>query len=90
MYGLGADIIYHAAGGTGNGVFSEAIDLKVEDPNRELWVIGVDKDQHEEGNGTTKDGEEFNITLTSMVKRVDVAVKDLAEKQKLVSSLVVK
>ncbi|UHA59233.1 BMP family protein [Metabacillus litoralis] len=82
MYGLGADIIYHAAGGTGNGVFSEAIDLKVEDPNRELWVIGVDKDQHEEGNGTTKDGEEFNITLTSMVKRVDVAVKDLAEKAK--------
>ena len=80
MYGLGADIIYHAAGGTGNGVFSEAIDLKVEDPTRKLWVIGVDKDQYEEGNGKTKDGEEFNITLTSMVKRVDVAVQDLAEK----------
>jgi basic membrane protein A and related proteins len=82
MYGAGADIIYHAAGATGNGIFSEAIDLKVEDPSRELWVIGVDKDQHEEGNGTTKDGEEFNVTLTSMVKRVDVAVKDLAEKAK--------
>jgi basic membrane protein A len=80
MYGGGADIIYHAAGGTGNGVFSEAIDLKVEDPDRELWVIGVDKDQYEEGSGKTKDGEDFNITLTSMVKRVDVAVKDLAEK----------
>ncbi|HZH61199.1 MAG TPA: BMP family protein [Metabacillus sp.] len=82
MYGSGTDIIYHAAGGTGNGVFSEAIDLKVQDPDRELWVIGVDKDQHEEGNGKYKDGEEFNITLTSMVKRVDVAVKDLAEKAK--------
>ncbi|MRX70654.1 BMP family ABC transporter substrate-binding protein [Bacillus lacus] len=82
MYKSGADIIYHAAGGTGNGVFSEAIDLKVADPERELWVIGVDKDQHEEGNGKTKDGEDFNITLTSMVKRVDVAVKDLAEKAK--------
>jgi basic membrane protein A len=80
MYGAGADIIYHAAGGTGNGVFSEAIDLKIEDPDRELWVIGVDKDQYEEGNGKTKDGKEFNVTLTSMVKRVDVAVKDLAEK----------
>jgi basic membrane protein A len=80
MYGAGADIIYHAAGGTGNGVFSEAIDLKVENPNREIWVIGVDKDQYEEGNGKTKDGKEFNVTLTSMVKRVDVAVKDLAEK----------
>lgn len=82
MYGSGTDIIYHAAGGTGNGVFSEAIDLKVQDPDRELWVIGVDKDQHEEGNGKTKDGEEFNITLTSMVKRVDVAVQDLSEKAK--------
>lgn len=80
MYGGGADIIYHAAGGTGNGVFSEAIDLKVADPKREIYVIGVDKDQYEEGQGKTKDGEEFNVTLTSMVKRVDVAVKDLAEK----------
>jgi basic membrane protein A len=82
MYGAGTDIIYHAAGGSGNGVFSEAIDLKVENPDRELWVIGVDKDQYEDGNGKTKDGEEFNITLTSMVKRVDVAVKDIAEKAK--------
>ncbi len=82
MYGSGADIIYHSAGGTGNGVFSEAIDLKVQDPNRELWVIGVDKDQHEEGNGKTKDGKEFNVTLTSMVKRVDVAVQDLSTKAK--------
>ncbi|QGQ46797.1 BMP family lipoprotein [Metabacillus sediminilitoris] len=82
MYGSGADIVYHAAGGTGNGVFSEAIDLKVEDPDRELWVIGVDKDQYEEGNGKTKDGKDFNVTLTSMVKRVDVAVKDLSEKAK--------
>ncbi|WP_285872554.1 BMP family protein [Metabacillus litoralis] len=82
MYGAGIDIIYHAAGGSGNGVFSEAIDLKVKNPDRELWVIGVDKDQYEDGNGKTKAGEEFNITLTSMVKRVDVAVKDLAEKAK--------
>ncbi|MED4452962.1 BMP family ABC transporter substrate-binding protein [Metabacillus fastidiosus] len=82
MYGSGADIIYHAAGATGNGVFSEAIDLKVEDPNRDIWVIGVDRDQHEEGNGKTKDGKEFNVTLTSMVKRVDVAVQDLSERAK--------
>ncbi|MGG3889128.1 BMP family lipoprotein [Metabacillus fastidiosus] len=82
MYGSGTDIIYHAAGATGNGVFSEAIDLKVEDPNRDIWVIGVDRDQHEEGNGKTKDGKEFNVTLTSMVKRVDVAVQDLSERAK--------
>ena len=24
MYGQGVDVIYHAAGGTGNGVFTEA------------------------------------------------------------------
>lgn len=82
MYGSGVDIIYHAAGGSGNGVFSEAIDLKVKDPDREIWVIGVDKDQYEDGKGKTKSGEEFDVTLTSMVKRVDVAVKDLAEKAK--------
>ncbi|MCD7033720.1 BMP family protein [Metabacillus sp. GX 13764] len=82
MYGSGADIIYHASGATGNGVFSEAIDEKVQDPNREIWVIGVDKDQHDEGNGKTKDGKEFNVTLTSMVKRVDVAVNDLSQKTK--------
>nr|WP_224752289.1 BMP family protein [Metabacillus arenae] len=82
MYKSNADIIYHSAGATGNGVFSEAIDLKAKDPNREIWVIGVDKDQHEEGNGKTKDGEEFNVTLTSMIKRVDIAVKDLATKTK--------
>ncbi len=79
MYASGIDIIYHAAGATGNGVFSEAIDLKKQDPNKEIWVIGVDRDQYEEGKvpGTDK-----SVTLTSMVKRVDVAVYDLATKTK--------
>lgn len=72
MYASGIDIIYHASGGTGNGIFSEAKDLKTKDPNRELWVIGVDKDQAlEHGN---------EVTLTSMVKRVDTAVQDLAKR----------
>ncbi|EMT46838.1 MULTISPECIES: BMP family protein [Anoxybacillus] len=79
MYASGIDVIYHAAGATGNGVFSEAIDLKKQDPNKEIWVIGVDRDQYEEGKvpGTDK-----SVTLTSMVKRVDVAVYDLATKTK--------
>ncbi|MGM0873729.1 MAG: BMP family lipoprotein [Bacillota bacterium] len=76
MYGLDADIIYHAAGATGNGVFSEAIDLKKADKDREIWVIGVDRDQYAEGIVE----DEISVTLTSMVKRVDVAVKDLAER----------
>jgi basic membrane protein A len=77
MYGQDADIIYHAAGGVGAGVFTAAIDLKEKNPDKDFWVIGVDRDQHAEGEG---DG--FNVTLTSMVKGVDVAVKDLAEKGK--------
>ncbi|HEY4601615.1 MAG TPA: BMP family protein [Cerasibacillus sp.] len=75
MYNNDIDIIYHAAGGTGNGVFNEAKDLKKSDPDRELWVIGVDRDQHEEGQIG-----DHNITLTSMVKRVDVAVHDITNK----------
>jgi len=81
MYASGVDIIYHAAGGTGNGVFAEAKDLKQKDPSKEIYVIGVDRDQHEEG-AVTVDGKDYNVTLTSMVKRVDVAVKDLATKAK--------
>ncbi len=78
MYASGTDIIYHAAGGTGAGVFSEAKDLKEKDPSRELWVIGVDRDQAAEG--LVKSGG--NVTLTSMVKRVDVAVQDVSKKTK--------
>ncbi|MCM3738990.1 BMP family protein [Oceanobacillus luteolus] len=74
MYNSGVDIIYHAAGGTGNGVFNEAKDLKNADPERAIWVIGVDRDQHDEGQIG-----EHNVTLTSMVKRVDVAVQDVAQ-----------
>lgn len=78
MYGSGIDIIYHAAGGTGNGVFSAAKELKKKDPKSNVWVIGVDRDQVEEGK-VTVDGKDYNVTLTSMVKRVDVAVQDLSK-----------
>nr|WP_249316673.1 BMP family protein [Bacillus sp. FJAT-50079] len=81
QYGSGVDIIYHAAGGAGLGVFTEAKNLKQKDPSRDVWVIGVDRDQHPEGDVKVGDKTE-NITLTSMVKRVDVAVKDLANSAK--------
>ncbi|MEM1030951.1 MAG: BMP family ABC transporter substrate-binding protein [Myxococcota bacterium] len=54
----GADILYHAAGTTGHGVFEAARDMGAS-------AIGVDTDQHDEMPGTV---------ITSMVKRVDVAV----------------
>jgi basic membrane protein A and related proteins len=75
MFDKGIDVIYHASGATGNGVFSEAKDRKKNNPDGNFWVIGVDRDQHEEG---AVPGTDFNVTLTSMIKRVDVAVQDIA------------
>ena len=73
IYNDGADIIFHAAGLTGNGVFNEAKERKSK--GGDVWVIGVDKDQ------SLTFGDE--VTLTSMIKKVDEAVyqisKDLAE-----------
>ncbi|WP_126426508.1 BMP family lipoprotein [Brevibacillus marinus] len=73
MYGQGADIVFHASGATGDGVFNEAKDRKAK--GEAVWVIGVDKDQ------SLTFGNE--ITLTSMIKRVDEAVyrvsKELAD-----------
>jgi basic membrane protein A len=73
MYASGADVVFHAAGATGNGLFKEAGDLKKKDPARELWAIGVDRDQNDMGP---------DVVLTSAMKRVDVAVKDLSTKAK--------
>jgi len=57
-YHAGADIIFHASGSTGLGVFEAARELK-------KLAIGVDSDQYDEAPDNV---------LTSMVKRVDVAV----------------
>lgn len=71
IYTQGADIIYHAAGGTGNGLFTEAKERKR--AGEDVWAIGVDKDQHAEGMPE-------NVTLTSMIKRVDQAVYLVSER----------
>jgi basic membrane protein A len=55
---LGTDVIYHASGATGHGVFEAAKDARIA-------AIGVDTDQHDEMPG---------VVVTSMVKRADVAV----------------
>ncbi len=74
MYQGGADIIFHAAGGTGNGVFTEAKERKEADADANVWVIGVDSDQYDEGQVG-----DANITLTSVLKRVDNAVFNISE-----------
>jgi basic membrane protein A len=54
----GADVVYHAAGGTGIGVIDAAKEAKI-------FAIGVDSNQ---------DGIAPGVVLTSMIKNVDVAV----------------
>ena len=74
MYTGGCDIIYHAAGGTGLGLFKAAKSMTKAD--KKLWAIGVDQDQ------SVTVPEYADVILTSMVKRVDTAtyntVKDLS------------
>ncbi|MCD2202539.1 BMP family lipoprotein [Halobacterium sp. KA-6] len=66
MYNSGSDIVFHAAGNTGTGVFQAA-----QDEGR--FAIGVDRDQ-----SVTKDSY-ANVILASMVKRVDTAVYNAVE-----------
>ena len=63
----GADVIYHAAGKSGNGVF-EAVTAAGDGK----WAIGVDSNQY-----LTAGADEKPHILTSMLKRVDVATFDM-------------
>jgi basic membrane protein A len=66
----GADIIYAAAGASGSGAF-RAIKAASTAQNPK-WGIGVDSDQY--NDKTLADVKD--VIMTSMVKRVDVAVYD--------------
>jgi len=71
MYEEGADVVYHAAGGTGIGVCQATAEHSSESGEKD-WCIGVDTDQ------ITTIGSAFPETkeyfLSSMLKQVDVAV----------------
>ena len=71
MYENGADVIYHAAGGSGNGLFEAA--SAAGEPG-EVWAIGVDSDQYEIVGETLQP-----YLLTSMLKQVDNAVYQTIE-----------
>ncbi|MFI9434585.1 BMP family protein [Streptosporangium sp. NPDC052375] len=64
MFDAGADVVYHAAGGSGSGVFEAAKAAKG-------LAIGVDSDQ-----AKTAAAELQGVIMTSMIKKVDVAVFD--------------
>jgi basic membrane protein A len=59
----GADVVYHAAGASGKGVFAAAKEANVE-------AIGVDSDQYNQKTVA----EYKDVIISSMLKRVDVAV----------------
>lgn len=72
QFNAGAYVIFHAAGGTGNGMIKEAKERSEKGDVR--WAIGVDKDQYSDGVYGDK-----SAVLTSMMKRVDVAAHDVAK-----------
>lgn len=61
MYDDGAEIVYHAAGASGAGLFNAAVKAK-------MYAIGVDSDQY-----LTASAAQQPWILTSMLKGVDVA-----------------
>jgi basic membrane protein A len=67
MFQAGADVVYHAAGGSGGGVFTAAKAAGKQ-------AIGVDSDQ-----ALTAAPEVKDVIITSMIKKVDVAVYDFVK-----------
>jgi len=66
MYDSGADVVFHAAGASGQGVFEAA-------SSAERYAIGVDDDQ-------SLTAPEFSdVIVASMLKRVDQAVYESVE-----------
>ncbi len=61
-----ADVVYHAAGKSGLGLFDA-----VTEAGEGKYAIGVDSDQY-----LTADEEQKPFILTSMLKRIDVAVME--------------
>jgi len=69
LYDAGNDIVFHASGLSGNGLF----DVVATQPEG-IWAIGVDSDQYQ-----TASAEQQKHILTSSLKRVDVAVFDFVK-----------
>lgn len=60
-----ADVVYHASGASGSGVFEAAVEA-------DKWAIGVDSDQY-----LTAPKDQAKHILTSMLKRVDTATYNM-------------
>ena len=69
IFDAGADIVYHASGASGSGVFEAAAEA-----GDGMWAIGVDSDQY-----LTAPADQQAHILTSMLKRVDTATFDMIQ-----------
>jgi basic membrane protein A len=67
-YDSGVYAIYSAAGDSGGGTIAQAREYRL--GGRNVWAIGVDRDQYEDGLYNASD----SAVLTSMLKRVDTAL----------------
>jgi basic membrane protein A len=67
MYDDGAEVVYHASGASGAGLFNASVSAG-------KLAIGVDSDQY-----LTASPEQQPLILTSMLKRVDTAVYNAIE-----------
>jgi basic membrane lipoprotein Med (substrate-binding protein (PBP1-ABC) superfamily)/class 3 adenylate cyclase len=80
MYEAGADVIFHAAGRSGVGLFDAA--ATTARSGRDVWAIGVDSDQFvtvADAAGVVDPAPWQARILTSMVKRQDVPIMAILE-----------
>ncbi len=73
LYAEGADVVFAAAGFSGDGVFDAAVDYSTES-GRHVWSVGVDNDQWFNVSEAERDH-----LLTSMIKRGDIGAYLLVE-----------
>ncbi|MGD2043276.1 MAG: BTAD domain-containing putative transcriptional regulator [Acidimicrobiia bacterium] len=77
LYEDGADVVFHAAGGSGHGLFETAASW----PGPKVWAIGVDVDQWAELEVLGLPDDELALVrdhiLTSARKRIDVGIYEM-------------
>ncbi|MGM0837010.1 MAG: BMP family lipoprotein [Bacillota bacterium] len=76
MFDRGVDVIFAAAGGVGVGAITEAKN-RVQD-GENVWMVGVDVDQYEEG--VYADGK--SVILTSAMKQIAKSAADMIKAEK--------
>ncbi len=71
MYNQGIKIIFNVAGSTGNGLIKEAKHRAVR--GEDVWVIGVDRDQYEDGIYD----KNKSVILTSVLKNLNIVTYNI-------------